>query len=249
VTEITLLEETGSIAWSVMMAVLPLAALFMVFQIFVLGLPRRDVRNILIGTLLAAAGLFLFLLGVTISFIPFGRAVGEALGALSQKWLLLPAGLLLGFVTTWGEPAVRILADQVEEASNGSISRALVLYAICIGVAVSGGLGLLRVGYEIPLLYLLVPGYVLVIAVLWFSDRRFVAIAADAGGVATGPLANTFLLALALGVSSSMGNQDPILHGLGLVALVALAPILSVLILGLLLRRKERHQESDKGAM
>ncbi len=248
-TEITLLEETGSIAWSVMMAVLPLAALFMVFQIFVLGLPRRDVRNILIGTLLAAAGLFLFLLGVTISFIPFGRAVGEALGALSQKWLLLPAGLLLGFVTTWGEPAVRILADQVEEASNGSISRALVLYAICIGVAVSGGLGLLRVGYEIPLLYLLVPGYVLVIAVLWFSDRRFVAIAADAGGVATGPLANTFLLALALGVSSSMGNQDPILHGLGLVALVALAPILSVLILGLLLRRKERHQESDKGAM
>jgi hypothetical protein len=249
VTEITLLEETGAIAWSVMMAVLPLAALFMVFQIFVLGLPRRDVRNILTGTLLAAAGLFLFLLGVTISFIPFGRAVGEALGALSQKWLLLPAGLLLGFVTTWGEPAVRILADQVDEASNGSIGRALVLYAICIGVAVSGGLGLLRVGYEIPLLYLLVPGYVLVIAVLWFSDRRFVAIATDAGGVATGPLANTFLLALALGVSSSMGNQDPILHGLGLVALVALAPILSVLILGLLLRRKERHQESDKGAM
>lgn len=231
------------------MAVLPLAVLFMMFQIFMLGLPRRDVRNILIGTLLAAAGLFLFLLGVTISFIPFGRAVGEALGALSQKWLLLPAGLLLGFVTTWGEPAVRILADQVDEASNGSIDRGLVLYAICIGVAVSGGLGLLRVGYEIPLLYLLVPGYVLAIAILWFSDRRFVAIATDAGGVATGPLANTFLLALALGVSSSMGNQDPIIHGLGLVALVALAPILSVLILGLLLRRKELHQQSDKGAM
>ncbi|MBN9581750.1 MAG: DUF1538 domain-containing protein [Afipia sp.] len=232
-----------------MMAVLPLAVLFMMFQIFMLGLPRRDVRNILIGTLLAAAGLFLFLLGVTISFIPFGRAVGEALGALSQKWLLLPAGLLLGFVTTWGEPAVRILADQVDEASNGSIDRGLVLYAICIGVAVSGGLGLLRVGYEIPLLYLLVPGYVLAIAILWFSDRRFIAIATDAGGVATGPLANTFLLALALGVSSSMGNQDPIIHGLGLVALVALAPILSVLILGLLLRRKELHQQSDKGAM
>lgn len=248
-TGITLLAEIGSIAWSVMMAVLPLVALFMVFQVLVLGLPRRDVRNILIGTLLAAAGLFLFLLGVTISFIPFGRAVGEALGALSQKWLLLPAGLLLGFVTTWGEPAVRILADQVDEASNGSIDRGLVLYAICIGVAVSGGLGLIRVGYEIPLLYLLVPGYVLAIAILWFSDRRFVAIATDAGGVATGPLANTFLLALALGVSSSMGNQDPIIHGLGLVALVALAPILSVLILGLLLRRKELHQQSDKGAM
>lgn len=248
-TVVDLLDEIGSIAWSVTVAVLPLATLFMIFQIFVLGLPRRDVRNILTGTLLAAAGLFLFLLGVTIGFIPFGRAVGEALGAVSPKWLLLPAGLLLGFVTTWGEPAVRILADQVDDASNGSINRSLVLYAICIGVAVSGGLGLLRIGYEIPLLYLLMPGYALVIVIIWLSDRSFVAIAIDAGGVATGPLANTFLLALALGVSSSMTNQDPIIQGLGLVALVALAPIVSVLSLGLLLSRKAFRPKSDKGAM
>lgn len=248
-TAVELLEELGSIAWSVTMAVLPLAALFMIFQIFVLGLPRRDVRNILTGTALAAAGLFLFLLGVTIGFIPFGRAVGEALGSISQKWLLLPAGLLLGFVTTWGEPAVRILADQVDDASNSSIGRSLVLYAICIGVAISGGLGLLRIGYDISLLYLLVPGYALVIVILWLSDRDFVAIAIDAGGVATGPLANTFLLALALGVSSSMGHQDPIVQGLGLVALVALAPIVSVLTLGLILSRKTIHSKSDKGAI
>jgi len=249
VTAVDLLEELGSIAWSVTMAVLPLAALFMIFQIFVLGLPRRDVRNILIGTALAAAGLFLFLLGVTIGFIPFGRAVGEALGSISQKWLLLPAGLLLGFVTTWGEPAVRILADQVDDASNSSIGRSLVLYTICIGVAISGGLGLLRIGYEISLLYLLVPGYALVIVMLWLSDRDFVAIAIDAGGVATGPLANTFLLALALGASSAMGNQDPVVQGLGLVALVALAPIVSVLTLGLILSRKAIHSKSDNGAI
>lgn len=248
-TAVDLLEELGSIAWSVTMAVLPLAALFMIFQIFVLGLPRRDVRNILTGTALAAAGLFLFLLGVTIGFIPFGRAVGEALGSISQKWLLLPAGLLLGFVTTWGEPAVRILADQVDDASNSSIGRSLVLYTICIGVAISGGMGLLRIGYDISLLYLLVPGYALVIVMLWLSDRDFVAIAIDAGGVATGPLANTFLLALALGVSSSMGHQDPIVQGLGLVALVALAPIVSVLTLGLILSRKTIHSKSEKGAI
>lgn len=238
-----LLKEVSSTAWSVMMALLPLAALFMVFQIFVLGLPARDVRNILTGTLFAAAGLFLFLLGVTIGFIPFGRAVGGALGTISYKWLLLPAGLLLGFVTTWGEPAVRILADQVDEASNGSIRRSLVLYAICIGVAVSTGLGLLRIVYEIPLLYILAPGYALVLVIIWLSDRNFVAIAVDSGGVATGPLANTFLLALALGVSSSIGNQDPIVSGLGLVALIALAPIVSVMSLGLLLRRKQSLSE------
>lgn len=243
-TDVAFLEQLGSAAWSVMVAVLPLATLFMVLQVFVLGLPRQDVRNILIGTAIGAAGLFLFLLGVTIGFLPFARTVGTVLGSLSHKWLLLPAGLLLGFITTWGEPAVRILANQVEEASNGSIRRSVVLYAICIGVAVSGGLGLLRAGYGIPLLYLLVPGYALVLVIMWFSTREFVAIAIDAGGVATGPLANTFLLALALGVSASIGDQDPIIHGLGLVALIALAPIISVMTLGLLLRWKESRRIS-----
>ncbi|QOZ12948.1 DUF1538 domain-containing protein [Bradyrhizobium sp. CCBAU 51765] len=218
----------------------------MVFQIFLLNLPRKDVREILTGTLMAAAGLFLFLLGVGIGFMPFGRAIGAALGALSQKWLLLPAGLLLGFVTTWGEPAVRILADQVEEASNGSIRRSLVLYAVCIGVSVFVGLGMLRIGYETPILYLLVPGYALVIIMMWFSEKSFVAVAVDAGGVATGPLANTFLLALALGASAALGNQDPVLHGLGLVALIALAPLISVMMLGLLIRWKEAPKKFRK---
>lgn len=247
-TVVALLDEVIVTARSVIMAVLPLVVLFLFFQIFMLGLPRRDVRNILTSTALAAVGLFFFLLGVTIGFIPFGRAVGAALGAVSQKWLLLPAGLILGFVTTWGEPAVRILANQVDKASNGSIPRSLVLYAICIGVSVSGALGLLRIGYEIPLLNLLVPGYTLILVIMWFSNRNFVAIAMDAGGVATGPLANTFLLALALGVSSSMGKQDPVIHGLGFVALIALAPIASVMTLGLLLRLKESQQTSGKGA-
>lgn len=225
------------------MALLPLAALFIVFQVFLLKLPRSDVRRILTGSALAAAGLFLFLLGVAIGFLPFGRAVGEALGALHQKWLLLPAGLLLGFVTTWGEPAVRILADQVDEASNGALPRSLVLPTVCIGVAVYTGLGLLKIGYEVPLLYFLVPGYVLVLVILWLSDKTFVAVAIDAGGVATGPLANTFLLALAFGTSASIGNQDPVLHGLGLVAMIAVAPIISVMTLGLLVRRKEVRKE------
>ncbi|MBX6321290.1 MAG: DUF1538 domain-containing protein [Rhodospirillaceae bacterium] len=243
------LEEVASTAGSVFIAVLPLVVLFLVFQIFVLRLPLKDVRNILTGTVVAAAGLFLFLLGVTVGFIPYGRAVGSALGSISPKWLLLPAGLVLGFVTTWGEPAVRILADQVEDASNGSIRRSLVLLAICIGVSVSAGLGFLRIGYEISLLYLLVPGYALALVIMWFSHRNFVAIAGDAGGVATGPLANTFLLALALGISSAMGKQDPVVHGLGLVALIALAPIISVMTLGLLLRWKESRQSARKGAM
>jgi hypothetical protein len=238
-----LLTELRDTTWSVMVAVLPLAALFVAFQILVLRLPHRDFRNILVGTALSAAGLLLFLLGVGVGFLPIGRAIGEALGSLSSKWPLIGAGLLLGFVTTWGEPAVRILADQVEDASNGSIHRSLVLNAICVGVAVVVAVGMLRIAYAIPILYLVVPGYLVVIAVMWLSDRDFVGIAVDAGGVATGPLANTFLLALAFGASAAMGGQDPIVNGLGLVALIALAPVISLLILGLLVRRKSRRKE------
>jgi hypothetical protein len=238
-----LLAELRDTASSVLMAVLPLAALFVAFQVLVLKLPRRDFRNILVGTALSAAGLFLFLLGVMIGFLPVGRTIGEALGGLNDTWLLLAAGLFLGFVTTWGEPAVRILADQVEEASNGSIPKSMVLYAVCLGVAVVVAIGMLRIAYAIPILYLVVPGYLMVIAIMWFSDKDFVGIAVDAGGVATGPLANTFLLALAFGVSAAVGSQDPIVNGLGLVALIALAPVISLMILGLLVRRKARRKE------
>jgi hypothetical protein len=238
------LAELGSLARSVALAVAPLAVLFVMFQVLVLKLPAREVSRIVMGTLMASAGLFLFLLGVSVGFLPFGRAIGESVGSLSPKWLLAPFGILLGFVTTWGEPAVRILADQVEEASTGSIRRSLVLWTVCLGVALAVGAGMLRIGYGVPLLYLLVPGYGIVVAIMWWSERRFVAIAIDAGGVATGPLANTFLLALAFGASSAAGDQDPLVQGLGLVALIALAPLISVMTLGLVVRRKDRRKES-----
>lgn len=237
-TDAPLLADILATARSVVLAVLPLAVLFAASQLLFLRLPRPEILRIVTGTLIASAGLFLFLLGVAVGFMPFGRAIGEAIGALPQKWLLVPFGLVLGFVTTWGEPAVRILADQVEEASVGSIRQSFVLLAICTGVALAVGAGLARIGYGIPLLWLLVPGYCVVLAMIRFSDPEFLAIAMDSGGVATGPLANTFLLSLALGASSAVAGQDPLVHGLGLVALIALAPIISVMALGLLVRRK-----------
>ena len=119
-----------------------------------------------------------------------------------------------------------------------------MLFVICVGVAVAVGAGLFRIAYGIPLLWLLVPGYLLVIAMIWLSDRSFVSIAVDSGGVATGPLANTFLLALALGASSAIVGRESLAEGLGLVALIALAPVISVMALGLLIRAKTRSKES-----
>jgi hypothetical protein len=148
----------------------------------------------------------------------------------------------LGFVTAWAEPAVGILAGEVEKATGGSIPRRLVLAAICIGVALFVGVGMARIVWDVPLLYVLFAGYGAVLALMRFTDREFVAIAADAGGVATGPIANSFLLAFALGASSAMGGQDPLVQGLGLVALIALAPIVSVMTLGVLVRRQQRKE-------
>ncbi len=240
---ITLLQGLQDTVLSVVTAVLPLVVLFMFFQVLLLRLPRSVISNILKGTLLASAGLLLFLQGVHIGLLPFGRAIGEALGSLPHRWLLIPFGVLLGFLTTWGEPSVRILSDQVEKASSGSIRQSTVLYAVCLGVGLIVGLGMFRIGYAIPLLYILIPGYAFVIVIMWFSEKEFLSVAVDAGGVATGPMANTFLLALALGLSSSMGGQDPVLHGLGLVALIALAPIISVMTLGFIFRGKKQRKE------
>lgn len=242
-TESALLADILRTARGVALAVFPLAALFAVFQALFLRLPRLEITRIAIGTLLAAVGLFLFLLGVAVGFMPFGKAIGEAVGAMPQHWLVVLFGAALGFVTTWGEPAVRVLADQVEQASAGAIRQGLVLLAMCIGVAVAVGLGMLRIAYELPLVWMLVPGYVLVIALVWMSDRGFVAIAVDSGGVATGPLANTFLLALALGASGAVAGRDPLTHGLGLVALISLAPIIALMVLGFIVRLKERSTE------
>lgn len=237
----SLLSTIQTTALSVAEALLPLVVLFVIFQLFFLRLPRGYVLNILKGTLLASCGLFLFLLGVEIAFLPFGKAIGEALGKMGRNWLLVPFGFGLGFLTTWAEPAVRILAGQVEDASSGTIPQKSVLMAICLGVAFIVALGMLRIVYSIELLYILLPGYLAVIALIWLTDREFLSVAVDAGGVATGPLANSFLLALALGLASSLGG-DGLIQGLGLVALIALAPIISVMVLGIIFMRKNRKE-------
>ncbi|MBI4286679.1 MAG: DUF1538 domain-containing protein [Chloroflexi bacterium] len=228
---------------SVVKALLPLLGLFLAFQVLFLKLPRHYIFNLLKGTSLALVGLLLFLQGVRIGFLPAGEAIGRALGSITGKWLLIPFGVFIGFLTTWTEPAVRILCDQVEKASAASIRKSVVLYTICSGVALFVGLGMAKIIYGIPLLYIVVPGYLLSLLMLWFSDREFLSIAFDAGGVATGPMAVTFLMAIAIGLSSAIEGRDPVIHGFGLIALIALAPIISVMALGFLFRLKQWKKE------
>ena len=242
-SEVVIWDGIGRTFLGVIEALLPLLVLFIIFQFLVLKLPRSYVFNLLKGTLLALIGLALFLQGVRTGFFPAGQAMGEILGAIERQWLLIPFGFMMGFLATWGEPAVRILGSQVEEASGGSIRKRVVVYTISIGVALFVALGMARIVYGIPLLWIIIPGYLVAIGMLWFSEKSIIAIAFDAGGVATGPMVVAFVLAIAVGIASAIEGRDPIIDGFGLIALIALAPILTIMLLGLILRIKLRRKE------
>jgi len=232
----------GHTALGVLRALAPLVVLFTVFQFRVLKLPKSYVLNLIKGVALASIGLVLFLQGVRVGFLPAGEALGEVLSAIRVKPFLVPLGFSLGFLTTWGEPAVRVLSDQVEKASIGSIRKSIVLLTITLGVASLVALGMPKIIYGIPLTYIIIPGYALAIGLMWLSDKVFLSIAFDAGGVATGPLAVTFLMAIAVGIAAALEGRDPIVDGFGLIALIALAPILSVMTLGLIYRRRLKKE-------
>ncbi|MDI6867191.1 DUF1538 domain-containing protein [Methanoculleus sp.] len=217
---------------------IPLLVFFLGFQFFYLKLPRSYIKNLIRGIIFAALGMILLLQGVRVAFLPAGHEIGETLATLDQRWLLVPFGFFLGFLTTYAEPAVRVLCYQVEEASSGSIRQSVILYSLSIGVAVSVACGMLRLVYGVSLLYFVMPGYLLALILLKFSDADFIGVAFDSGGVATGPMAVTFLLSLAIGVATGIEGRDPVVDGFGLIALIALAPIISVLLLGILYRRK-----------
>lgn len=244
-TEIKVFAGFGEILYEVLFALVPLLFFFLFFQIFFLKLPRQRLVNIIKGIILAFFGLAFFLQGVHIGFLPIGEMMGEVLGSLPYNWILVPLGFILGLVATFAEPAVRVMTHEVEKASSGYISQDYMLYALSVGVALSIALSMLRILVGFSLWYYILPGYALAIILIFFSDKTFIGIAFDSGGVATGPMTVTFILTMALGVAASIEGRDPLLDGFGMIALVALTPIITVLILGLLYGRKEREHAKD----
>ncbi len=238
----------GHILVEVMLALIPLLLLFGVFQVFLLKLPKEKLVNIFKGLVLTFLGLSLFLQGVKVGFFPVGEAMGIALGSKGHNWILVPIGFVLGFVATFAEPAVRILNYQVEKVSSGYIPQQLMLYTLSLGVGLAVAVSMIRILLGIPLWYFIIPGYVAAMVLLRFSSSTFVSIAFDSGGVATGPMTVTFVMAMAIGAAASIEGRDPLLIGFGMISLVALAPILAVLVLGLLYGRKERENERRLGA-
>ena len=216
----------------VAVAVLPIALLFAVYQLLTRRFHKKQLTRVIIGFLYTYAGLVLFLTGVNVGFLPVGHYLGTLLGGGKYPWLLIPIGMLMGYFLVEAEPAVHVLKREVEGFSNGAISQRALQKSLSIGVAAAVGASMLRVLTGISLFYFLVPGYAAALTLSFFVPHVFTAIAFDAGGVATGPMTAAFLLPLAIGATEAAGGNI-LTDSFGLVALVAMAPLITIQLLGL----------------
>lgn len=234
-----MLEALRHSLLDVAQAVLPLVVFFLVFQVLYLKLPRSQVLKLLLGILFTVFGMALFLGGVFLGFLPAGQSMGKFFGEMEQSYILIAMGFLLGFLATFAEPAVRVLCHQVETSSSGFLKASTMLYVLSVSVAFLVALGMAKIVYGIPFMHIIIPGYLLALILLFLSDKDFIGIAFDAGGVATGPMAVTFLMSMAVGAASAREGGNPLVDGFGLIAMIALAPIIFVLFLGVLIRLKK----------
>lgn len=228
------------VAYEIFMALLPIVLIFLFFQFTLLKLPHFQVRRILMGFLYTLIGLIIFMVGVKGGFSPVGRSLGMALGDTGATTLIL-VGLVLGAVVVCAEPAVWVLTEQVETLSGGHIPRSIMLAALSLSIAVAVVLGLIRVVTSISIWYIILPGYILALALTRFTPPLFTAIAFDSGGVASGPMSTTFVLSMTLGASLALGG-NPATDAFGMVAMIAMAPLITIQILGLIFKYKEKKK-------
>ena len=226
-------------------SLLPITVFFGIFQIFSLKLEKETLSKILIGLVYTYIGLVLFLTGANVGFIPAGNALGTVLASLPYAWILVPLGMLIGYFIVKAEPAVYVLMKQVEELTDGAISGKAMQISLSIGVAVSIGLSMIRVLTGISILWFLIPGYAIALGLTFLVPKIFTAIAFDSGGVASGPMTATFLLPLAQGACIAMGG-DVVRDAFGVVAMVAMTPLITIQILGVLYVKKETQSVSRK---
>lgn len=223
----------------------PIIVFFGIFQIFSTKMNRSGLIRIGIGLVYTYVGLVLFLTGANVGFIPAGNYLGTVLAILPYKWVIIPIGMLIGYFIVKAEPAVYVLMHQVEELTQGDISGKAMQISLSVGVAVSVGLSMIRVLTGLPIMYLLIPGYGIALVLTLFVPKIFTAIAFDSGGVASGPMTATFLLPLAQGVCIAVGG-DVVADAFGVVAMVAMTPLITLQILGLIYKLKNSSTKNTQ---
>ncbi len=228
-------------AQEVLVAVAPVFVFFLLFQAATRSFRKRQVVRILMGFLYTFVGLVIFLTGANVGFMPIGRSIGEELAKLWGGWLLIPVGMLIGYFVVAAEPAVHVLNKQVERMSAGAISASSMEKGLCIGVCISLGLAMVRILTGLDIRWFLASGYSVALLLTFFTPPVFTGIAFDSGGVASGAMVSSFVLPLAIGACNVIAGEGAIMtQAFGCVAFVALTPLISIQVLGIMYKLRTR---------
>jgi len=224
----------------------PIVIFFIIFQIIAMKLNKQQFIKMVFGILYTYIGLILFLTGVNVGFMPVGAQIGKILANLEYNWIIVPVAMLIGYFIVKAEPAVHVLNVQVERITAGAIPQKAMNLALSIGISMSLGLSMLRILLKIPIMWILLPGYAISIILTFFVPKIFTSIAFDSGGVASGPMTATFLLAFSIGACEAVGG-NVFADAFGIVAMVAMTPLITIQLLGVYYKIKvSKNQELDK---
>ena len=226
------------------LSLLPIVVFYGIFQLVSRDINKRSIIKIVVGLIYTYIGLVIFLTGVNVGFMPAGNYLGQTIAGLPYAWIIVPIGMLIGYFIVLAEPAVFVLTKQVEEMTSGAISAKAMGLSLSLGVALSVGLALIRVLTGISILWFLIPGYFIALILTFLVPKIFTAIAFDSGGVASGPMTATFLLPFAMGACQALGGNI-ITDAFGIVAMVAMTPLITIQIMGLIFKIKDQklHRE------
>ena len=224
-------------AREVLLSLVPILWVFLIFQWLTHRYHGLQIKRIIVGFGYTYIGLVLFLCGANVGFAPVGAYLGKELAGLSLRWILVPVGALIGYYIVKAEPAIQVLNHQVEAVTNGAISVKMMNRCMQIGVAASVGLAMLRVLTGISIQWFVIPGYIIALVLSRMVPDIFIGIAFDSGGVASGPMTSTFLLPLSIGVCEALGG-NLMTDAFGVVALVALTPLIAIQLMGLVYKLK-----------
>ena len=222
----------GSTVGEVALALGLIIAFFLILQFTVLKLPMRKLTQIFVGIVYTFIGMIIFLTAVKVGFVPIGFKLGKQMAEYSNVAVVIFA-FVIGMIVVLAEPAVHILNKQVEDITEGAISKRAMLIALSLGVGLSIGLSVIRIIVGFSILYYLIPGYIISLGLTLVVPKIYTAIAFDSGGVASGPLTSSFILPFAIGVCVSLHGEAKVLESaFGIVAMVAMTPLITIQILG-----------------
>lgn len=243
------IQKIPMISVEILFSIIPILILFLILQRFVFKLTKNAFKKIIVGLIFTYVGLVLLLIGVNAGFMEVGSIVGFEIATLDNKIFLISIGFLLGVVTILAEPAAHVLTHKIEDVTSGYINRKLIMIALAIGVGFAVALSMVRILIpELQLWHFLLPGYLISITMTFFVPKIFVGIAFDSGGVASGPMTATFILAFAHGAAEAIEGADVLIDGFGIIAMVALTPIIALQALGVFYKIKTVKRGVEKNA-